>query len=65
MDAESCNVFRKGNKSEETINLKFDWSKSGNLPKILSIEAFEGKVQLKIENCRFSRSGISFLPPPG
>ena len=65
MDAESCNLFRKRNKSEGTIHLKLEWSKSGNLPKILSIEAFEGKVQLKIENCRFNRSGISFLPPPG
>ena len=36
-----------------------------NLPKILSIEAFDGKVQLKMENCRFSLSGMSFLPPPG
>ena len=34
-------------------------------PKILSIEAFDGRVQLNIENCRFKRSGISFLPPPG
>ena len=34
-------------------------------PKILSIEAFDGKVQLKMENCRFSLSGMSFLPPPG
>ena len=34
-------------------------------PNILSIEAFEGRVQLKTVSCLLSRDGISFRPPPG
>jgi len=34
-------------------------------PNILSMEALEGRVQLKIENCLFSLWGTSFRPPPG
>lgn len=33
--------------------------------KILSMEEFEGRVQLKIAKCRFRRCGMSFRPPPG
>lgn len=44
---------------------KFRFAVWRNLPNILSMDAFEGRVQLKIENWRLSRSGISFLPPPG
>jgi len=29
------------------------------------MEALEGRVQLKIENCLFSLWGTSFRPPPG
>ena len=36
-----------------------------NIPKILSIELFDGSVQLNTENCRFKRSGMSLRPPPG
>lgn len=35
------------------------------LPKILSMEASEGNVQLNIENCLLSLWGISLRPPPG
>ena len=34
-------------------------------PNILSMEALEGRVQLKMENCLFSLCGISLRPPPG
>ena len=33
--------------------------------KILSMEALDGSVQLKIQNWRFSRWGMSLRPPPG
>lgn len=35
------------------------------LPKILSMEASEGKVQLNMENCLFNLCGMSLRPPPG
>ena len=34
-------------------------------PNTLSIEELDGRVQLKMANCRFRRWGMSFLPPPG
>ena len=48
------------------INLSVQTTIShGTVPKILSMELFEGRAQLKMENCLLSLSGISFLPPPG
>ena len=35
------------------------------VPKILSMELLEGRAQLKMENCLFNLSGMSFRPPPG
>ena len=35
------------------------------LPKILSMDVLDGRVQLKIQNWRLSLSGMSFRPPPG
>lgn len=33
--------------------------------KILSMELFEGRVQLKMLKCLLSREGMSLRPPPG
>ena len=55
-----CWVLRYGMKYNK---LRFKlWR---NVPNILSMDAFEGRVQLKMVNWRLSLSGISFLPPPG
>lgn len=35
------------------------------VPKILSMDALDGNVQLNIQNCLFKRCGISLRPPPG
>ncbi len=35
------------------------------IPKILSMELFDGRVQLKMLNCLLSLSGMSLRPPPG
>ena len=34
-------------------------------PKILSMDALEGRIQLKMVNCLLRRGGMSLRPPPG